>query len=184
MLRLALGFVLLASGPLLRATAAEFSAALSPDQFASAGLTSRSADELAVLDRLVQRDVAAARQGGVTTFRGTFSSRRTPAERQAAGLDRLTPDALNQLDALVAEQIARPRPAAAPGWTPVDPAGIDVSTALKPEVHGTVTLAYGWGRGGSSRLAALDTTYYDPASRVTLSFGIATWSGPGCRRDY
>lgn len=159
--------------------AAGFLASLAPATWNASGLARLTAAEKTALDALVARDVAAARQGGVTAFRGTFSTRRTAAERTSAGLDRLSPAELNQLDESVAVTLAtRPLLVAKPP-RPTDTAGIDVSAALKPEIHGRVTLGYAWSERGSYRFGSVETYYYDPASRVTLGLGIATGRGSG-----
>lgn len=166
----------------LSATAAPepaFIASLAPATASALGLDRLTAAERDALDALVARDVASARQGGVTAFRGTFSGRRAPAERMQAGLAKLSADELARLDEHVAAALAqRPLLVARPP-RPADTEGIDVSAALKPELHGRVTLGYGWGSGGSYRFGSVETTYYDPASRVTLGVGLAAVSGRG-----
>ncbi len=169
----------LVAGPLRAestAPAPTFTESLAPADQDSLALTKLSGAEKSALDRLVARDVAAARQGGVTGFRGTFSSRRTAGERAQAGLEKLSAPELAQLDERVARAIAT-RPLVTPLPRQADTTGIDVSTALKPEIHGRVTLGYGWGGGGSYRFGSVETSYYDPESRTTLSIGLGTVSG-------
>jgi hypothetical protein len=55
--------------PALRAADATFSGQLHPIEFAGIGLGALSPAELTALDLLVTREIAAARQGGVTAFR-------------------------------------------------------------------------------------------------------------------
>lgn len=174
-------FVLLPVANNLRAADEVFSVGLHPDVFTGIGLTALSPDELANLNQLVARELAAARQGRVTAFRGTFCSRRTAAESAQAGLDKLSADGRDRLDRTVAQAIAASGRAVAPTTvTPAkDPGGVDVSSALAPEVHGAVTLGYGTGRGGSYRFGGVDTWYYDPQSRVTLALGVSAISGTG-----
>lgn len=180
----ALGVALAA--PLLSAAepAAGFLASLTPATWHASGLDHLTAAEKTALDALVARDVAAARQGGVTAFRGTFSTRRTPAERTQAGLDRLSAGELSQLDASVAAALAT-RPLLVPKPPrPANTGGIDVSAALQPEIHGRVTLGYAWSKDGDYRYGSVETYYYDPASRITLGLGLSTGrgSGRGCFR--
>ena len=177
----AIALCLALAAPLLPAAepAAGFLSSLVPATWNASGLDQLTAAEKTSLDALVARDVAAARQGGVTAFRGTFSTRRTPVERTQAGMDRLSPAELHQLDESVAATLAtRPLLVAKPS-RPADTAGIDVSAALKPEIHGRVTLGYAWSERGSDRFGSVETYYYDPTSRVTLGLGISTGRGSG-----
>lgn len=167
----------------LRAEESDFSVRLHANEFVEIGLTALSQDELTALNQLVAREVASARQGGVTAFRGTFLSRRTPAERTTAGLDKLTPAGQDRLNQAVATALAVRNAATTVGVAPAaDVGGIDVRSALKPEVHGSVTLGYGWGRGGSYRFGSVDTWYYDPESRITIGLGVGTVRGSGLGR--
>ena len=166
-----------------RAEDSVFSVRLHANEFVEIGLTALTQEELSTLNQLVAREVASARQGGVTAFRGTFLSRRTPAERTAAGLDKLTPAGQEHLNRAVATALAVRKPAPPAAVTPAaDVGGIDVRSALKPEVHGSVTLGYGWGRGGSYRFGSVDTWYYDPESRITIGLGLGTVRGSGLGR--
>ncbi len=155
-----------------------FSATLSTEEQTAAGLTRLSADEQTTLNTLVAREVSLARQGNVKAFAGTFSSRRKPAERTMAGLDRLTPTELEQLDRLVATAIAAgPAPATLPRRLKAS----DVAArADRLEIHGEVTLAYGWGSGGRDmRAGSLYTEIYDKETGVTLGLGYSQFSGDG-----
>jgi hypothetical protein len=186
----ALRWVLFAllSGLLLPATGSStegslFSVRLHANEFVEIGLTALTPEELTTLNQLVAQEIASARQGGVTAFRGTFLSRRTPVERTAAGLHKLAPAGQDRLNQAVATALTV-RNSTTP--TAVNPAaevgGIEVRSALKPEAHGSVTLGYGWGRGGSYRFGSVDTWYYDPASRLTIGLGVGTVRGSGLRR--
>ena len=167
----------------LRAEESVFSVRLHANEFVEIGLTALTQEELTALNQLVAREVASARQGGVAAFRGNFLSRRTPAERTAAGLDKLTPAGQDRLNQAVATALAVRNSATTVGVAPAaDVGGIDVRTALKPEVHGSVTLGYGWSRGGSYRFGSVDTWYYDPESRITIGLGVGIVRGRGLGR--
>jgi hypothetical protein len=155
-----------------------FTATLSSDEQTAAGLTRLSADEQTTLNTLVAREVSLARQGNVKAFAGTFSSRRKPAERAMAGLDRLSPTELEQLDRLVATAIAAgPAPVALP--RPLKPNDV-AARKDRLEIHGEVTLAYGWGSGGRDmRAGSLYTEIYDKETGVTLGLGYSQFSGDG-----
>ncbi len=178
----------LLSGLLLPASASSaeetlFSVRLHANEFVAIGLTALTPEELTALNQFVAREIASARQGGVTAFRGTFLSRRTPTERTAAGLDRLSPAGRDRLNQAVATALTVRHAATPVAVAPaVDAGGIDVRSALKPEVHGTVTLGYGWGRGGSYRFGGVDTWYYDPESRITIGLGVGAVRGSGLGR--
>lgn len=154
-----------------------FTATLSSEQQIAAGIARLSADEQTALNALVAREVSLARQGNVKAFAGTFSSRRQPAERAAAGLDRLVPAELEQLDLFVANAIAAgpARPTLPRRLKPTDVARND-----RLEIHGEVTLAYGWGRGGRDmRAGSLYTEIHDKETGVTLGLGYSEFSGDG-----
>jgi len=161
----------------LRAAEGGFIATLSADQQTAAGLTHLSAEEQTTINTLVAREVSLARQGNVRAFAGTFSSRRKPEERATAGLDRLNATELAQLDQLVATAIA------------AGPAKIELPSRLKSsdiavrdrlKIHGTVSLAYGWGSGGREmRAGSLYTTISDPETGFTLGLGLSQFSGDG-----
>ena len=180
--------VALGSGLLLPASAASaeealFSVRLHAQEFVAIGLTALTPEELTALNQFVARELASARQGGVTAFRGNFLSRRTPAERTAAGLDKLSTAGRDRLNQVVATALTVRDPATPVAITPAaDAGGIEVRSALKPEVHGSVTLGYGWCRGGSYRFGSVDTWYYDPASRITIGLGVGAVRGSGLGR--
>jgi len=153
-----------------------FSATLSNEQKAASGLATLKADELKALDQLVADDLAFAREEKLTTLDGTFVARRTEAQRKQAGLDRLTPEQLARLNELVAAALAlRPPPKERPR--------LKESAVLaknRPEIHGSVSVTYGWGRGGQDfRASSLWLDYYDPESRFALGVGISNFSGGG-----
>lgn len=170
---LALGLFLLAAQ--LRATEGGFSATLPVEQQTAAGLSTLTADERAALDRLVAADLHLARHENSAELDRTFVARRTEAERRQAGLDRLPPEQLARLNDLVAAAIAvRPAPKARPRLP-----GSEVRGAkTRGEIHGSVSVAYGWGRGGRDfRASSLELNYYDPESRIGLGLRIMTSHG-------
>jgi hypothetical protein len=175
-----LALLLLIQLPVQGAAVAAFSSQLTSTEFAGIGLMALTPAELAALDLLVAREVAAARQGRVTAFRGTFISRRTSEEYAHAGLPRLTAPGQAQLNRSVAAALAAQNlPAPPPPAVAVDTDGIEVRSALKPEVHGAVTLGYGWSREGSYRFGTVDTYYHDPQLGLTLGLGVGTARGSG-----
>lgn len=171
---LCLGLVVIA--PRAHAADGGFTATLSAAQQTAAGLTRLSADEQTVLNTLVAREVSLARQGGVKAFAGTFLSRRKPAELAAAGLDRLSPAEAAQLNEIVAAAIAAGPATPEPReWKK----GELASDKPRVQVHGGVSLTYGWGGGGTYRAGSVYTDLYDPATGVALSLGLAEASGSG-----
>lgn len=154
-----------------------FTATLSSEKQDLAGLATLSAAERTALDQLVAGELAAVRTGGSPEPAGTFVSRRTEAERKAAGLDRLTGAQLEKLDEFVAAALAaRPKPKERPRLKESDV----LSAARQNQIHGSVTVAYGWGGGGRDLWAeSLWLEYYDPASRIGIGVGLANYSGSG-----
>ena len=167
--------MLLATAPLVAATGG-FTATLSAEQREAAGLPLLSPDERAALDQLVADDLAFARREKLTILDDTFIARLPEISRKQAGLDRLKPEQLAKLNELVAAAIAaRPTPKERPRLKEKDVLG-----NRRPEIHGSVTVAYGWGAGGRDfRAGSLWLDYYDPASRVGVGVGITSISGAG-----
>ena len=168
----AVGLLLAAS--FLPADEIGFSSSLSPDQQAAAGLAALTTAERAALDQLVATEMSESRLAEGRVLSGTFASRRTEAERQAAGLDRLSADELSKLDELVANSsISRPKPKDRPRLKDDDV----ISAKPRNEVHGSVSLTFGHGPGGSFRGADFDITYSFPDYGLTLGFGLSHYSG-------
>lgn len=160
----------------------KFSSTLSAAQLKETGLDQLSSDNVAVIDALVRLDVAALRLRNNNIRTTRFSQRRTDHERDIAGLDHLTPEQLAKLDQFVSLRIP----------APVIPISADLSNASvsldaapipfkrpAPEIHGSFTLTYGWGKGGSVKGAESVVTYVDPAHRFSLSVGYSQYSGSG-----
>lgn len=177
MLRTAFALCLLALGTRLPAAEGGFTATLSADQRAAAGLSTLAAPEKAALDQLVAAELARLRTGGAQELAGTFVSRRTDPERQLAGLDRLTPAELARLNELVTAALsARPKPKERPRLKEDDVIG----AKSPPEIHGAVSLTYGWAGGGRNyRAASFWVDYFDPATGLGLGFGMTNLSGSG-----
>lgn len=178
--RLGLGLLaacLLTATATLAAGEGGFTATLSIEQRDLAGLTTLTPDERSALDQLVADDLAFARRENITELDGTFVTRRTEGARQQAGLDRLSPEQLAKLNELVAAAIAsRPAPRERPRLKESDV----LAAKRRGEIHGSVTLAYGWGSGGREfRAGSLWLDYYDPESRFGLGVGISTIEGDG-----
>lgn len=170
------GWLMLASG-LLRAAEGGFTATLSLEQKTAAGVTTLTNDERTALDQLVADDLAFARRENLAELGGTFVSRRTEADRKQAGLDRLSPEQLTKLNELVASALAaRPTPKERPRLKESDV----LSAKRRGEVHGSVTVMYGWGRGGRDyRAGSLWLDYQDPDGRFGLGVGLISADGDG-----
>lgn len=170
------GWLTLVTGS-LRAAEGGFTATLSLEQRTAAGVTTLTADERTALDQLVADDLAFARRENLTDLGGTFVARRTEAARKQAGLDRLAPEQLAKLNELVAAALAaRPTPKERPRLKENDV----LSAKRRGEIHGSVTVMYGWGRGGRDyRAGTLWLDYQDPDGRFGLGLGISTSDGDG-----
>jgi hypothetical protein len=168
--------LLIATPPLVAAAKGGFTATLSAEQREAAGLTTLSVDERAALDQLVADDLAFARREKMTVLDQPFVARLPETSRKQAGLDRLKPEQLAKLNELVAAAIAaRPTPKERPRLKETDVLG-----NRRPEIHGSVSVAYGWGAGGRDfRAGSLWLNYYDPESRIGIGVGISSMSGPG-----
>ena len=158
---------------LLPAAESGFLSALTSTQRSAAGLDRLSTSEQAVLNTLVAREVSFARQGNVRGFAGTFVSRRHGTEAHDAGLDQLSADEQAKLDDYVSAALAagpvKPEPKELkPG---------DVTGEHRLQVHGEVSLTYGWGGGRSFRAGSLYTDIYDPETGVRVGIGLGEVSG-------
>jgi hypothetical protein len=168
---------LLATVPSLHAAEGGFAATLSLDKRAVAGLTALSPVEQLTLDQLVAGELASARRPDAAELAGTFVSRRTEAERKAAGLDRLTGVQLEKLNEYVAAALAaRPKPKERPRLKESD---VLAAARERNQVHGSVSVAYGWGGGRDLWAETLWLEYYDPESRVGLGVGLTNLNGSG-----
>ena len=182
-LLLALAFVLV---PLLPARGADgrFSQLLVASESAESGINRLSSDQVAVLDALVRRDLAAQlnprRNDPPPPAR--FSQRLTDDERRNAGFATLTAPELERLDALVGRHATATlaRTLLAP---PVFvPAGIRLRpTELRtaPEIHGSFSLSYGVGKGFSERTGAMTLNYEDPVRGFSIMVGYSETHGKG-----
>jgi hypothetical protein len=161
----------------LRGADDTFTATLTPDQQASAGVAKLTEAERETIDTLVAREAQLARQGGVAGFAGTFVSRRTVDDRAQSGIDRLSDDEQKHLNDLAAVAIAtRPYvPAFRLRELKVEPPPPD-PRAL--QIHGQVSFTYGWAsHGGSFKGGSIETTIVDPKHGTTFTFGYARYQG-------
>jgi hypothetical protein len=176
--RLGLGLLaglLIATSPLAAAEGG-FTATLSPEQRDAAGLAGLNDDERGALDRLVAQDLAFARREKITVLDDTFATRHDETARKLSGLDRLTAGQLAKLNELVAAAIAaRPTPKERPRLKESD-----VVVQRRAEIHGSITVAYGWGGGGRDfRAGSLWLNYYDPETRLGIGVGLTSMEGGG-----
>jgi hypothetical protein len=169
------GWLLIAAGPLAAAEGG-FTATLSNEQRETAGLAGLEEGERAALDQLVADDLAFARREKVTVLEETFLARHDESLRKQAGLNRLTPAQLAKLNQLVAAAVAaRPTPKERPRLRESE-----VVVKRRAEIHGSITVAYGWGAGGRDfRAGSLWLDYYDPESRIGIGVGLTSTSGGG-----
>lgn len=159
-----------------RAAVGGFSVTLSPEKQAAAGVAGLSAAERTALDRLVAGEMAMIRGGEAPEFTGTFVSRRTEAERKSAGLDRLSTAQLEQLNEFIASALApRPQPRERPRLKESDV----LAAGRQARIHGSISVAYGWGGGRDLWAESLWLEYYDPGSRIGLGLGLSNFDGDG-----
>lgn len=162
---------------------------LSSEEQAAMGLTKLSQAQVTYLDGLIAHDARLAEEGGVTGFSSTFLARRTPAERSAAGVGQLTESERAALDSQAARAIAigpppdqpftySPPVKAAP--PPPPPTQTMVSTPLRGEVHGDLSMTVGGGSHGSSFYGtSMDLNYTDPSGKFTIGVGVSEFHGKG-----
>lgn len=159
------------------AFATTFSDSLSTAERGAAGLQKLESEQLAALDRQVERELTLAREGNVRAFAGSFSKRRNEPDRAAAGLGLLTPVEVALIDAHVAHRLANPAFAVWPTRTRAD--GEAETVSRRPEIHGSFSLFYGTGGGASYRGGAVTMTYEDPARNLSVSVTYSEVHGKG-----
>lgn len=164
-----------------------FSQSLGPTERAATGVERLNSDQLAILDALVRREVASRLDADTETGKspGRFSARLTTGERTNTGLATLTPDQLARLDTAVqrhsAGDLARTL-LAPPVFVSHRTAARSTRDAQKGlDVHGSVTLSYGWGNGYNVKSGSMIVNMTDPAQRysITLGYGESHISGDG-----
>jgi hypothetical protein len=172
------GLLISLSAPLCAADGG-FTASLSAEEQAEAGLSGFSVTELAMLDLLVADDFARARQLKTSALPGTLSTRHPEAKLREAGLDRLTPEQLVKLNELVDAAVYN-RPLPQPKERPRLKDSDVLSEQGRLQVHGGMSFTYGWAGGGRNfRETAAWVSYYDPVTGIGLGFGFSNASGDG-----
>jgi hypothetical protein len=157
-----------------------FSATLRPEQWTEIGLNKLTTDNVAVIDALVRADKTASEYRNNNIASTRFSQRRNEHERTISGLYVLTPEQLQKLDDFVALRLAPPTaqletPVPAPRLTMEN----TMATPRGPEIHGSFSLTYGGGKGGSFRGANSTFTYDDPAHGFSMLFSYSEYKGKG-----
>jgi hypothetical protein len=172
-------------GPAARAAdEPRFSNTLSAAQRAESGLAQLSDDNVAVIDALVRQDEAAAKRRNGLIGPGRFSMRRTEHERDIAGLAKLTPAQLERLDDLIAPWVTVAPPQLSAEIGSPAPALLPEARERTPEVHGSVSLTYGWSKGGNVRGGDLVLTYADPAHHFAVLVEYSEYHGKGLAPPY
>lgn len=151
------------------------------------GLERFTSDQLAVLDALVRRDMS-TRLGNGQSPTTTFSQRLTADERRYAGLLLLDPKQLARLDALVERHTSTgiARALLAPPVYVARRAPTEAKRGKSEhEIHGSISLTYGWGAGGySEKTGAMTVRVDDPAGRYSISAGYSETQLKGGRGLY
>jgi hypothetical protein len=162
---------------------ARFSQALSATEWTEAGINRLSSDQLAVLDALVRRDAAAqaAPRRNDPPPGARFSLRLSADERRNAGLALLTEAETARLDAFVersaSASLARTL-LAPPVFYPAGSRLRPTDGKTAPEIHGSISLSYGWSKGGGTeKTGAMTLNYEDPAHGFSLNVGYSETHG-------
>ncbi len=180
----------LRTGALAAEPEARFSKSLAPAELSAAGLGQLSSDQLAVLDALVRRDIAAARFVSKQPRAARFSDRLTADERRNAGVDLLNESEVAALDASVQSLITPPTPAGNLGAG--GPAGPYSVPSLKLrrdpriETHLAVMVAVG-SHDYSAFGAGIEVSYVNPDNDFGLSLSyseVHEKGGPPYRYHY
>lgn len=157
-----------------------FSQSLATGDRTAAGLDRLSSDQVAVLDALVRRDLAAQaapRRADAPPLAARFSQRLSADERRNAGLGALTETELPQLELFVERRISAALGQvllAPPTFVPLSVrARVAEAKPKTPEIHGSFTLGMGFGKGYSEKFGGMTLTYEDPVRNFAVSFSYA-----------
>lgn len=163
--------------PATRALEGRFTQTLSATELKETGASRLNSDQLAVIDALVRRDLAAqlAPRRGDTPPAARFSQRLSDDERRNAGFTTLSGPELEKLDALISRYgIAAMAPTllAPPVYAPTGMRLRPVETRTAgPEIHGSISLSYGFGKGYDERTGGMTLSYEDPARGFAIAVG-------------
>lgn len=156
-----------------------FSQMLAISERAEIGFNRLSSDQVAALDALVRRDFATRTSSSSRKTDSPpparFSQRLTADERTVTGLTLFNETELARLDALVDHHTSAALARALLAPPVFYPTGMRLrpieTTKSAPEIHGSFTLSYGWGKGGySEKTGGMELNYTDPARNFAVSF--------------
>jgi hypothetical protein len=176
--------LLTAAGAFAVPAAGRFSEGLADAERKTCGIDVLSSDQVAVLNALVRREALVSFSEAPAAK--PFSQRLASDEFRAAGLGRLTPVQLAQLDFLFGASLNHPESTAAGAIPPaaaLPPPALAASSVTErapPEIHGLISLGYGWGGGASVRTEETALEYIDPTHHFELnaSYSAAQAKGP------
>jgi hypothetical protein len=178
-------WILLACGLMLAAAASaapadgRFSEKLTDAERQACGLDRLTSDQVAALNALVHRDATVVLVSDGVSAPKRFSTRLFPDEFRSAGLDRLTPPQLARLDALVDASLGRVDPTATLTSAPASPPPTTEMTQPHPfpEIHGMVSLTYGFGGGTSFKEATTALYWVDPTHHLEIDVAYSELQG-------
>ena len=153
-----------------------FSQTLAIAERAEIGFNRLSSDQVAALDALVRRDLAAqtSPRHNDAPPAPRFSQRLTADERSVAGLTIFSEKELARLDELVTQNnsAALTRALLAPPvFVPKGMVRLPTEEKRAGEIHGSFSLSYGWGKGGySEKTGGMELNYLDPVHNIAVSF--------------
>ena len=172
------------------AESSRFSLQLNATERAESGLARLTSDQVAVLDALVRRDTFAFLTGKREADAPVkFGERLTADERRNAGLSQLTAEEVTRIDGLI-QGIQVPRSNASLLASPplLSSAPVRILEKKKErEIHGSVSLTYGWGGGSSVKSGSMVMSMEDPEKKYSVTIGYTEThvKGPGgYRGDY
>ncbi len=153
-----------------------FSQTLTAAERAASGFDHLTSDEIAVIDALYRRDIAAQaapRRPNAPAPAARFSQRLSLEERRNAGFASLSESELAQLDAVVDRvapaAIGRAALLAAPTYVPLSVRARVVEARTAPEIHGSFTVGMGFGKGYSERFGGIELNYESPDKKLFIS---------------
>lgn len=151
-----------------------FTHALSAPELHESGIGRLNSDQVAVLDALVRRDLAARLNGRSEAAPKTFSDRLTADERRIAGFDALSSAEAARVNAFVEryQSVVVSRALLSPPVYVSRRATVQPrETKAERKIHGTFTMGFGWGSDGYSERTGSMVLHSEVAPGMHVSVG-------------
>jgi hypothetical protein len=160
----------------IRFIAIGLAAAFTP--LAEAGMEKLSPAQRSSLEQQIEKEIALARSGNVTSFSTSFTARRTLDQKASAGLDQLSVSELADIDAHIERTLA-----VSPQYyhtrTKITPVSIETEAA-KAKISHQVSMTYGTdGHGNNFYGGEVATAWESPSRKTVIAVTLSRYKGDG-----